>query len=135
MGSSRLPSEVAVGTILELSNTSPTEFHNIVVFKIDSEDTRTLADFVTIPTEEIEMGTGTGNLVGALHAAPGRSAFDGRIRLQAPGRYIAFDAVLEGADPVAVEAAVKTQGAPYSIAGGLPGYQHGMIIEFFVIGQ
>ena len=68
-----------------------------------------------------------------MHAAPGERAFDGRIRLQTPGRYLLMGTVREGADAAAVEETVNPSdpaiiaSPPYNVAGGLLGYQHGMI--------
>ena len=71
-----------------------------------------------------------------LYAAPGTTA-KSRIRLQTPGTYIALDWFPQGADPEDVALTIKPKSGhanmpPFQVAGGTPGYQHGMIIEFIV---
>jgi hypothetical protein len=76
-----------------------------------------------------------------LSAAPGEGAFDGRIRLQVPGRYLLMDTVREGADAAAVEESVNPSNPatvaspPYNVAGGSLGYQHGMIVIITVVAK
>jgi hypothetical protein len=137
--------EIAAGDALELFNTSETEFHNLVVLFLEDDDTRTVVEIAETAPEDIDVG-GSGfaiprggqepivTAIGHLEAAPGEDAFNnGRIRLQRAGRYIAFDMIAQGADPLTVRSATDTNAPPYLVAGGPLGYQHGMIVEFFVI--
>lgn len=131
-----LPRELTAGDALEFVNTSSKEYHNLVIFALDPDDSGSVDDYVSIAPEDFESVL-TG--VGHLDAAPGEEAFNGRIRLQTPGRYLAIDMSREGADPVAVERAVNppdpatADSAPYLVAGGQLGYEHGMIAIFTVI--
>jgi hypothetical protein len=132
--------EIVVGDALELFNTSETEYHNLVVLFLEDDDTRTLADFASLPIEEMDAADRRFviNMAGGISAAPGERA-DPRIRLQRPGRYIAFDDVPQGLDAEIVRAIVDPESdsvipdPPWSLDGGPLGYQHGMIVEFFVI--
>lgn len=126
-----LPAELVTGDALELVNGSVTEYHNLVVIRLDPDDTRTIEQFAVLPPEAFGAETPQPgfNIVGGLHAAPGEGAFDGRIRLQAPGKYLVIDMVPQGADPAVVEEAVASESPapPYQVPGGLLGYEHGMI--------
>jgi hypothetical protein len=131
-----IPSEMTAGDALEFTNTSASEYHNLVVFALDVEDLRTVEDCVVIAPEDFEEDL---TVVGHLDAAPGEEAFNGRIRLQTPGRYLAIDMTREGADPLAVEKVVNppdpsiADSPPYLVAGGLLGYENGMIPIFTVV--
>jgi plastocyanin len=130
-GFNGLLTELRAGDAIEFVNTSSTEYHNLVVFRLDDGDTRTTEDFAVLEPEVFGLAGYT--LAGGLHAAPGEAAFDGRIRLQIPGRYLVIDMVPQGADAAVVAETVNpatssdSGGAPYTIAGGPLGYQHGMI--------
>ena len=135
--------EIVAGDALELFNGSETEFHNLVVIRLGDDDSRTVVEIAEISAEDIAGGwldrgsardhDRIATSVGHLDAAPGEGAFNGRIRLQTAGRYIALDMIAQGADPLTVRSAVETFAPPYLVAGGPLGYQHGMIVEFFVI--
>jgi len=131
-----LPSQLNVGDALELVNRSDVEYHNLVVFAIGPDDTRSLDELAAMSPEELETEL---RGLGHLDAAPGGAAFNGRIRLQTTGRYLALDMVPEGADPAIVERLVNPPDPPTSTAppwladGGPLGYQHGMITEFTVV--
>jgi hypothetical protein len=134
-GFSGLPAELRAGDAIELVNTSSTEYHNLVVIRLESEDDRSIDDFSELSPEAFGVENPQPGFitVGALHAAPGESAFDGRIRLQVPGRYLVFDLIPQGADAAVVEenvnpsASAAMHGAPWRIPGGPLGYEHGMI--------
>jgi hypothetical protein len=134
--------EIVVGDALELFNASDAEYHNMVVVWLEAGDTRTLDDFALLPIDEMDAEDRRFfiNGAGALHAAPGEKA-DRRIRLQRPGRYIAFDDIPQGLDAETVRSVVDPADAaispspPWLLDGGPLGYQHGMIIELFVIAE
>jgi hypothetical protein len=134
--------QLVAGDALELFNTSDIEYHNIVVEWLEKDDSRTLDDFALAPIDEMDAEDRRFFINGAcaLHAAQGEKA-DGRIRLQRPGRYIAFDDIPEGLDAEIVRSVVDpgdlsiSPSPPWLLDGGLLRYQHGMIIEFFVIDE
>lgn len=131
-----LPSQLTAGDALELVNRSAVEYHNLVVFGVPAGDGRSLEELAALSPEELETQL---RGLGHLDAAPGEAAFNGRIRLQTSGRYLALDMVPEGADPAVVERMVNppdastTDTPPWLADGGLLGYEHGMIIEFTVV--
>ena len=124
------------GDALELVNRSAVEYHNLAVFAISPDDTRSLEEFAALSPEELESQLRD---IGHLDAPPGEAAFNGRIRLQTAGRYLALDMVPEGADPAVVERLVNppdpatADSPPWLAEGGALGYQHGMITEFTVV--
>lgn len=123
---------IVAGDALELFNSSETEFHNLVVIRLDDDDNRTVTELTELAPDDINAGQIVAS-IGHLDAAPGEDAFNGRIRLQRAGRYIALDMIPQGADPLTVRSAIETFAPPYLVAGGPIGYHHGMIVEFFVI--
>jgi hypothetical protein len=135
--------EIVAGDAIELFNRSEIEFHNLVVIRLDDDDSRTVAEIAEMEPEGTNnpgshgvQFFGAGQIVasiGQMDAAPGEDALNGRIRLQRSGRYIALDTVAQGADPQALRRAADTRAPSYLVAGGPLGYQHGMIVEFFVI--
>jgi hypothetical protein len=136
--------EIVAGDAIELFNRSEVEFHNLVVIRLDDDDIRTVGEIAEIAPES-SMNPGSHGVVefvgagrplvsiGQMDAAPGEDALNGRIRLQRSGRYMALDTVAKGADPLTVREFVDTRAATFLVAGGPLGYQHGMIVEFFVI--
>lgn len=133
-GFRNLPTDVAVGTILELVNTSTTEFHNMIVVRLDPSDDRTVDELADLPFEswyidDMCVPVAETECVAAqgLHARPGQRNYDGRIRLNTPGRYLVLGLIPEGADPQAVERTLEAHSPPPFVAGGLLGYQNGMI--------
>jgi hypothetical protein len=138
-----LPAEFTAGDVIELVNTSDTEYHMIAVIRLDDDDARSIEEFAALPVEAFggEIPQPGFDIIGGLHAAPGEGAFNGRIRLQTPGRYLVIDMVRQGADPVAVEQTVDpvdpgdSGGPPYDVDGGPLGYQHGMIAIVTVVSK
>jgi hypothetical protein len=134
--------EFFAGDAIELFNRSEVEFHNLVVIRLDDDDIRTVGEIAEMTPKGRNTDSHSvqfidaGRIVaaiGKMDASPGEDAFNGRIRLQRSGRYIAFDMIPQGADPLALRRAVDTKAPSYLVAGGPLGYQHGMIVEFFVI--
>jgi hypothetical protein len=99
-----LPSQLSIGDALELVNRSPVEYHNLVVVALSPDDTRSIEDFAVMSPDELEAEV---RWIDHLDAAPGKAAFNGTIRLQVAGRYLALDMVPEGADPAIVERLVN----------------------------
>lgn len=139
-----LPAEFTAGDAIELVNSSLTEYHSLAVIRLEDNDVRSIEDFAALGPEAFEFENAAQRgfqIVGALNAAPSEGAFDGRIRLQTPGKYLLMDMVREGADAAAVEEAVNpsnpatTASPPYNVAGGLLGYQNGMIVIITVVAK
>ena len=136
-GYSGFDTDFKVGDILELFNSSASEYHSLVVIKFnDDYPVKTIEEIVALDPLDIWSNEVVDNFGRRLHAAPGTTA-KSRIRLQTPGTYIALDWIPQNADPEAVSMAIKPNSGrpkwpPFQVAGGTPGYQHGMIIEFTV---
>jgi hypothetical protein len=133
-----LPSEIVAGVPLVLVNTSLTEYHDLVAFKLDditfdidadalSSDDEIIEDFSNLPLEafEDEAHQAVPGWFGELHVRPGERS-ESKLRLLSPGRYVLIDLVPQGADPDAA-AREERGGQPYQVEGGPPGYHHGMI--------
>lgn len=137
-GFTGIPEQMAVGSALELFNTSPTEFHNLAVARLPDDTVWTIEDIASQPPEAFYSDQEGRplvftNAVGVIHARPGESAYDGRVRINVPGRYLVVDLVPEGADIDAVMAAVEGNTSPMVVPGGLVGYQQGMIAIIEVV--
>jgi hypothetical protein len=128
-----LPATVAPGTAFEIQNTSATELHEFVVFRLADTETRSADQLVH---EDLEATLTAGPPAMVLLAAPGSdepivAVGDGTVT--EPGRYLAICMIPTGADPQAyLEAAAASNGAPPSVPGGPPHAMQGMYGEFTV---
>jgi hypothetical protein len=135
-GYTGLDTELRVGDILELVNSSESEYHALIVIKFsDDYPVRTIEEILALDPTDIWESRFVDSFGRRLNAAPGTKA-TGRIRLQTPGTYIALDWIPQNADPEAISRLITPTGfmseAPFGVDGGLLGYQHGMIVEFVV---
>jgi hypothetical protein len=136
-GYSGFDTDFKVGDVLELFNNSESEYHSLIVIRINDEyPVRTIEDVIALNPQDIWLNGVADNFGRRLHAAPGTTA-TGRIRLQTPGTYIALDWIPQNADPEDVSKTINpntgfAKTPPFQVAGGLPGYQRGMIVEFIV---
>jgi len=130
---SGLPTEVKAGTTFTLVNTSDTELHEFVAVRLANDDTRTAADIVGLPPEE--LGALFANVSTVLLAAPASNEVipavgDGT--LTEPGRYVIVCAIPTGADPQEYLTAAATSEGPPSVDGGPPHFVQGMYGEVTV---
>ncbi len=138
-GFRNVPQQMHLGSALELVNESTSEIHNLAVSKLTDDETRTIEELMALPPEAFfSDAEGTGSLevdmyVGVIHARPGEPAYDGRVRINTPGRFLIVDLVPQGADVGAVVEAVAGNVSPMSVPGGLVGYQQGMIAIIEVV--
>jgi hypothetical protein len=135
-GYTGLDTELRVGDILELVNSSESEYHALIVIKFsDDYPVRTIEEVLALDPTDIWESRFVDSFGRRLHAAPGTKA-TGRIRLQTPGTYIALDWIPQNADPEAISRLITAtgfmSGHPFGVDGGPLGYQHGMIVEFEV---
>jgi hypothetical protein len=133
-GYSGFDTELVVGDILELVNTSESEYHALIVIKFnDNYPVKTIEEVVALDPIDIYEDVLVTSFGRRLHAAPGTKA-KGRIRLQTPGTYVALDWMPQNADPEAMSRVLEEAviGRPFDVDGGPVGYQHGMIVEFVV---
>lgn len=142
-GFSGFDTELNAGDILELFNSSESEYHSLIVVRITEESdnsaeypVKTIEEVIALDPEDIWEGVVVDSFGRVLHAAPGTKAV-GRIRLQSSGTYIALDWLPQGADPEALSLLIdpttgKAASFPFTVPGGPLGYEHGMMVEFEV---
>ncbi|MCL1599429.1 MAG: hypothetical protein M3094_09610, partial [Actinomycetia bacterium] len=129
--------DLYTGDVLELFNSSESEYHSLIVIKFsDDYRVKTIEEVAALDPNDIYMNQVVDSFGRRLHAAPGTKA-EGRIRLQTPGTYVALDWNPQNADPDAISRNINPStgmmsSPPFGIEGGPLGYQHGMILEFVV---
>lgn len=132
-----VPDTVQAGTALTFTNASEAEFHEMVVMRIDDDETRTVEELLQIPEEEAETVT---EFVGVQVAPPGEDgtsppgAPQGPVVLEETGRYALLCFIPTGADPQAIVQALEEGGTegPPDVEGGPPHFTQGMAAEVTV---
>jgi len=127
-----LPSEVGAGTRIEVSNSSTTELHEFVAYRLADGDDRG-ADAIVADAPSLVAG---GPPVAVLLAPPGgeQIAAVGDGTLAEPGRYLILCAIPTGADVDDYLAAASTSDGPPQVDGGPPHFMNGMFAEITVTG-
>ncbi len=129
-----LPASVPAGTMLNLTNTSTEEVHELVAFRLADDETRPIDELVMLP--EAELGALlAGEPATVIVAPPGEGGFPavGDGTLAEPGRYAIMCFIPIGADPAEyIAAAQASTGAPPEVAGGPPHFTAGMFAELTV---
>ena len=138
-----VPETVPVDTRLSLFNSSAREFHEMVVFKLDPAEQRTIEELSKLASIEL-VGTsgfgapGVGKLVSVVFAMPESPQYtylhDVPV-LAEEGRYIIFCNIPTGMDPI--EARNRTSQGPIkdADADGMPRhYEVGMMTEVVASG-
>lgn len=122
-----LPSEVAAGSMLTLTNASDAELHELVALRLPDGETRSIEELLALPEEEQDALTGGAPPAMVLIALPGEdgTAALGDGTLSEPGRYLVACFIPVGADPAEYMAAAAT-GEPEGVAGGPPHFTEGM---------
>lgn len=129
-----LPSTIEAGSQLTLTNASANEIHELVAFRLDDGDTRSIEDLVALPPEEL-LGLVGPEPAMVLLAPPGgdQIAAVGDGTVTEPGRYAVICVIPTGADPVEyLEASAESEGGPPEVDGGPPHITQGMFAEFVV---
>ena len=132
-----LPETVKAGTKFTLVNSSESELHEFVAFRVPDDETRSAEELTKLSEEELGPLLANGPATVIL-AAPGTGP-DANIpavgdgTLTEPGRYIIICGIPTGADPEAYLAAAATSGneAP-QVEGGAPHFVAGMYGEVTV---
>lgn len=122
-----VPESVPAGTTLGFRNTSESELHELVAFRLPDEERRALDVLLALPPQELFPTLGEPTTV--LLQAPGSDEVIpavGTGTLTEPGRYLLMCAIPTGADPAEYLAAAESEGGPPQVAGGPPHFMEGM---------
>lgn len=128
-----LPETVPAGTKLAVDNSAPTELHELVAFRINDTETRSVDELIALPESELLAVAGPVPAT-VLLAAPGAPQVTalGDGSLNEPGRYLLLCSIPTGVDPDEYLAAAATSIGPPDIPGGPPHFEHGMYAELVV---
>lgn len=130
----RFPDAIAAGDVLEFRNDSDSEIHELVAFRLDDDDTRTVEELVALPPDELLALVGPEPAT-VLITPPGgdQIAAVGDGTIDEPGRYAVICVIPTGADPDDyLAASAASAGGPPDIEGGAPHVANGMYAEFTV---
>lgn len=128
-----LPATIDAGSMVQLHNDSDVELHEFVAFKLPDSETRSAAELSKLP--ESELGAlFAGEPAAVIIAMPGEDgqAVVGDGSISEPGRYVAFCAIPQGADPQEYMTAAQTSDGPPQVEGGPPHFVLGMVGDFTV---
>lgn len=130
-----LAGDVPAGTEFRLINDSDVEAHEFVAVRLDDDETREVAELVTLPPEEFgALLAGVETVIIAPPGAPGM-VVEGTGVLTEPGRYAIVCVIPTGADPDEyLAAAAAAEGGPPEVEGGPPHIAEGMFAELTVTG-
>lgn len=125
-----VPATMAAGTELTLRNDAATELHELVAFRLDDDETRSLDEIMALPPEEMQALLGEPATV--ILTPPGSdesvtAVGDGT--LAEPGRYILSCFIPTGVDPDEYLSAAATSDGPPEVGDGPPHIVHGMYAE------
>ena len=131
-----LPESVPAGTRIAVENDSEAELHELIVFKLPDDETRSIEELIALPEEEADAVLGGGPPAAVLLAPPGGEQIDavGDGTLAEPGRYAIFCAIPTGVDPEEYLNAPPTEEGPPEVPGadGAPHFTHGMFADLTV---
>lgn len=128
-----LPDSVEAGTRLRLTNDAPGELHELVAFRLDDDEERSVEEIVNLPPEEMEAALGAPTTVILAPPSSEQVAVPiGDGTLEEPGRYALVCLIPTGADPDEYMAAAADSDGPPDVAGGAPHIAHGMYGELVV---
>ena len=105
---------LAVGGELAVTLTNVgDELHEIVVQRIDDDETRTIAELLQSEDDPATFATG----VGSAFACPGASSVPNRVTVTEPGRYAALCFIPSGLTAATTPAEFETLGPPHAFQG------------------
>lgn len=129
-----LPDAVPAGTRLTVRNDADAELHEVVAFRLDDADDRTVDELAELSPPE--LGAALGEPTTVLLATPGGPQIDavGDGTLSEPGRYALMCFIPTGVEPqVYLDAAAATEEGPPQVEGaGPPHVVQGMRAELTV---
>ena len=130
-----IPDTAPVGTRFSLFNTSQAEFHEMIVYRLDPSEQRTIEELSQLPLDEL-TAFGVGRIQSVVFAMPESEQYtyaEGPPMLAEEGRYLIFCAINVGTDPI--EARVLVADPPMAAIDGVPRhYQVGMMTEIIATG-
>lgn len=128
-----VPDAIDAGTRLTLRNDAESELHELVAFRLDDDDTRTIEEIMALPPEEMQAALGEAPSTVVL-AAPGGDAIPavGDGSLTEAGRYALICMIPTGVDPDEYLTAAQTSDGPPDVGDGPPHIVHGMYAELEV---
>lgn len=130
-----LPETIPAGTRLTLRNEAASELHELVAFRLDDSERRSVEELLALPPAELGQVLGAAPPRTVLLAAPGgeQVAAVGDGTLGEPGRYLVMCSIPTGVDPAVYLAAAAESGneAP-QVPGGPPHFVQGMAAELIV---
>lgn len=130
-----LPRSIPAGTRLTLRNAAPSELHELVAFRLDDDEQRSVQELLALPPAELGQLLGAAPPRTVLLAPPGgeQVAAVGDGTLDEPGRYLVMCSIPTGVDPaVYLAAAAESNGEQPQVAGGPPHFVQGMAAELIV---
>jgi hypothetical protein len=131
-----VPTSVAAGTQLSLTNASDKEIHELVAFLLPEDEDRSAEEIAGLPEAELGalfQGAPATVLIAPPNAAEMIPAL-GDGTLSEPGRYLLFCGIPVGADPQKyLDAAATGAGeGPPEVEGGAPHFTQGMYADLTV---
>ncbi len=133
-----VPESVPAGAELSFTNDSDGEVHEMVVFRVKEDETRTIEEIAALPEDEQQAVVEPGPPSLVSFAFPGEDgiAAVGSGALTEPGRYALVCFIPTGADPQAYRdlfaAPPSDDEGPPDIPGGPPHITQGMFAELIV---
>ena len=130
-----VPDSVEAGTTLSFTNGSEgNEVHELILLRVDDEETRPVEELVGLPQEEAMEVT---QFQGVAVALPGEDGMvvEGELTVAEPGRYALVCFIPTGADPQVYRdlfASPTPPEGPPDVEGGPPHVANGMYAELTV---
>lgn len=133
-GFEQLPESVPAGTRLTLRNDAAGELHELVAFRLDDDESRSVEEILDLPPEEMQAVLGEPATVILAPPASEQIAVPvGDGTLSEPGRYAILCLIPTGADADEYLAAASDSDGPPDVGGGPPHVAHGMYAELTVV--
>lgn len=128
-----LPDQMRAGSTLTLTNASEKEAHELVAIKLPDDETRSAAELVQLPPEELGAFLPEVRTVVLAGPADDGIAVVGDGSLTETGRYLIVCVIPTGADPAEYLEKAATSEGPPDVAGGPPHIAEGMFGEITVV--
>lgn len=129
-----VPDSLEAGASLSFTNGSEAEVHEMILLRIDDDETRPMEELVELSEEEAMEVT---QLQGVAVALPGEDGMvvEGDLTLAEPGRFALVCFIPTGADPQVYRdlfSGPPPEGPPPDVEGGPPHFTQGMFAELTV---